>query len=208
MSDYHWLNEKSRLFLARGYLPEGTTAEDRIGRIAQRAEDVYGIPGYANKFISYMKKGWISLASPVWSNFGNERGLPISCNNSDFGDSVESILTKIAEIGTMTKHGAGTSAYLGNLRPRGSSISVGGTSYGPVHFAELIEKDVNIISQSNVRRGNCAIYLPVEHPDIMEFLEIREEGHAIQKLSIGVTITRRWMAEMKAGDQAKRAIWW
>ncbi|AKE44660.1 ribonucleoside-diphosphate reductase large subunit [Sinorhizobium phage phiM9] len=207
-SEYKWLNAQSRLFLSRGYLPEGQTAEERIMRIAQRAEEVYAIPGFANKFLHYMKQGWISLASPVWSNFGNERGLPISCNNSHIGDSVQSILEKVAEIGTMTKHGAGTSAFLGDLRPRGSSISVGGTSFGPVHFAELIEKDVNIISQSNVRRGNCAVYLPVEHPDIMEFLEIREEGHPIQKLSIGVTITRQWIAEMKAGDMEKRKVWW
>jgi ribonucleoside-diphosphate reductase alpha chain len=205
---FEWLNQNNRLFLSRGYVTDGRPAEERYLEIAAKAEQEYNIPGYANRLAYYFSKGWASLASPVISNFGNERGLPISCNNSHFGDSVEAIVTKIAEIATMTKHGAGTSAFLGDLRERGAPISVGGTSFGPVHFAELIDRTVSIISQSNIRRGNCAVYLPVEHPDIMEFLEIREEGNAIQKLSIGVTFTRQWIAEMKAGDMAKRAIWW
>jgi ribonucleoside-diphosphate reductase alpha chain len=205
---FPWLQTENRAFLSKGYVPEGQTVEERVMRIAQRCEEIYNIPGFTNKFHHYMTKGWISLSSPVWSNFGTERGDPISCNNSHFGDSIESILSKIAEIGTMTKRGAGTSAFLGDLRPRGTPISVGGTSFGPVHFAELIEKDVTIVSQSNIRRGNCAVYLPVEHPDILEFLEIKEEGHPIQHLSIGVTITRQWMKEMRAGDPKKAEIWW
>ncbi|QIG68043.1 ribonucleoside-diphosphate reductase alpha subunit protein [Rhizobium phage RHph_Y68] len=205
---FPWLQLENRTFLSRGYVPEGQTAEERIMRIAQRCEEIYQIPGFTNKFYHYMQKGWISLASPVWSNFANDRGDPISCNNSHFGDSIEAIVTKVAEIATMTKRGAGTSAFLGDLRPRGSSISVGGKSFGPVHFAELIEKTVSIVSQSNIRRGNCAVYLPVEHPDIMEFLEMREEGNPVQHLSMGVTITRQWMREMRAGDKDKLAIWW
>ncbi|QGZ13845.1 ribonucleotide reductase [Rhizobium phage RL38J1] len=205
---FPWLKTENRAFLSKGYVPEGETVEERVMRIAQRCEEIYQIPGFTNKFHFYMQKGWISLSSPVWSNFGTDRGDPISCNNSHFGDSVEDIVTKLAEIATMTKRGAGTSAFLGELRPRGSPISVGGKSFGPVHFAELIDKTVHIVSQSNIRRGNCAVYLPVEHPDIMEFLEIREEDHPIKNLSIGVTITRQWMKEMRAGDLKKLEIWW
>jgi ribonucleoside-diphosphate reductase alpha chain len=207
MADCYWLNDDSRTFLSRGYLQDGQTAEERIRVIAERAEEILGFDGFADRFEEYMLKGWISLSSPIWSNFGTERGLPISCNNSYIEDSIESILMKTAEIGAMTKHGAGTSAYLGDLRPRNSKISGGGTSNGPTHFAELIQTTISVISQSNVRRGSAAIYLPVEHADIEEFLECREEGNPIQHLSLGVTITDAWMESMLSGDKDKRRIW-
>jgi ribonucleoside-diphosphate reductase alpha chain len=220
LSDIYWLNDDSRKFLSRGYLVEGDTPENRIRVIAETAERILmgmsnGTPkileGFADKFESYMHKGWISLASPVWSNFGTDRGLPISCNGSYYEDSVTSILYKTAEIGMMTKLGAGTSAYIGAIRPRGTPVKSGGTADGPVHYAELIQSHVNVISQANVRRGNCAIYLDVEHADIEEFLECREEGHSIQHLSIGVCISDAWMEDMldKASDtgKKKRKIW-
>lgn len=203
----YWLNKDSRTFLSRGYLGEGQTAEDRIRVIAETAERILGVPGFADKFEDYMHKGWISLSSPVWSNFGTDRGLPISCNGSYFGDSVVSIVTKNAEVSMMTKLGAGTSGFFGDIRPKGAAISSGGTTNGPVHFMELTETAVQVISQSNVRRGSFAAYMPVEHPDIKEFLHIREEGASIQDLSLGVTITDDWIDSMKAGDKDKRKTW-
>lgn len=203
----YWLNDDSRTFLSRGYLLPGQTAEERIRQIAEAAESYLRRPGFANRFEDYMLRGWISLASPVWSNFGTARGLPISCNGSYFEDTTESILLKTAEIGMMTKHGAGTSAYLGALRHRGAPISGGGSSNGPVHFMELLETHTNVISQAAVRRGSCAVYLDVEHPDVMEFLECREEGSDIQRLSLGVCIGDAWMQSMVDGDREKRKVW-
>jgi ribonucleoside-diphosphate reductase alpha chain len=115
---FDWLNDDSRLFLERGYLKEGQEPEERIREIAEAAEKILKIDSFADKFYDYMSKGFYSLSSPIWANFGNERGLPISCNSSYIGDSMESILGKSAEIGMMTKHGAGTSAYFGSLRAR------------------------------------------------------------------------------------------
>ena len=204
---HRWLNDDSRMFLERGYLQPGQTAEQRIREIAETAEDILGIDGFADKFEGYMHKGYISLSSPVWSNFGTDRGLPISCNNSYFEDTTESILLKTAEIGMQTKFGAGTSAYLGALRHRGAPIRVGGASFGPVHFMEMLETTTNIISQSTVRRGSCAVYLPVDHPDIYEFLDAREQGHPIQHLSLGVCIPDSFMKAMIAGDAEKRKLW-
>ena len=126
MKDYYWLNDKSRTFLSRGYLKAGETAEERIKIIARRAEDILGIPGYAEKFEGYMRRGFYSLASPIWSNFGVERGLPISCNGSYVCDDMACILEKVAEVGMMSKHGAGTSAYFGDLRGRGRGRAAGG----------------------------------------------------------------------------------
>lgn len=203
----YWLNDDSRTFLSRGYLTEGQTAEQRIRHIAETAERILDKPGFADKFERYVLNGWISMSSPIWANFGTERGLPISCNNSFFEDSVESILMKTAEIGMMSKLGAGTSAYLGKIRPRGSAISGGGVADGPVHYMAAIETTVDIISQSNVRRGSCAVYLDVEHPDIWEFLTAREEGSAIQNLSLGVCVSDDWLNSMVAGDPDKRRLW-
>lgn len=204
---FYWLNKDSRTFLSRGYLDEGIKAEDRIREIADSAEKILGIEGFSDKFYSYMEKGFYSLSSPVWSNFGNKKGSPVSCFGSYVEDFMESILDKNGEVGTMSKIGGGTSGFFGELRPRGSSISAGGKSSGPVHFLELFDKTSSVINQGGVRRGAFAAYLPVEHPDIMEFLEIREEHHPIQDISIGVTISDKWMEEMLNGDKGKRKIW-
>ena len=118
---FYWANTDTRDFMSRGYLTEGESVESRCHDISQKMVDAYGV-GVGERFYNYLASGYYSLSSPVWSNFGRDRGLPISCNNSNIEDSVESILYKTAEIGMMTKHGAGTSAYLGQLRPRGTPI--------------------------------------------------------------------------------------
>jgi ribonucleoside-diphosphate reductase alpha chain len=120
---------------------------------------------------------------------------------------MDSILYKVAEVGMMSKLGGGTSGYFGDLRARGCPISVGGESSGPVHFMELFDKVADVISQGSARRGSFAAYLPVEHSDIEEFLQIRNEGHPIQNMSIGITISDDWMKSMTDGDKHKRKVW-
>jgi len=204
---YEWLNEESQTFLERGYLIDGQTPKGRIREIAETAEKYLDKDGFADKFEDYMSKGYISLASPVWSNFGLKRGLPISCFGSDISDNMASILYTQAEVGVMSKYGGGTSANFGNLRERGASISNNGQSNGPVHFMQLFDKMVDVVSQGNVRRGNMATYLPAEHPDIMDFLDIGTEGNEIQGLTHAVTVGDEWMQEMVDGDEEKRKIW-
>jgi ribonucleoside-diphosphate reductase alpha chain len=208
MQKYYWLNDDSRLFLERGYLLPGQSAEDRIRQISTAAEKRLGLDnGFAEKFEDYLSRGWYSLASPIWANFGLPRGLPISCFGSYVDDTMESILGKTAEVGMMSKMGGGTSGYFGSLRARGSEITSGGKSNGPVHFMELFEGVTNVVSQSNVRRGSFAAYLPIEHPDIEEFLRIRSDGNPIQNMSIAVTVSDEWMISMIDGDKEKRRIW-
>ena len=204
---YYWLNKDSRKFLERGYLLEGETPEQRIRDIAETAEKYLKIKGFADKFEEYVAKGFYSLSSPIWSNFGRKRGLPISCFGSYVPDTLEGIMHKVAEVGVMTKHGGGTSAYFGDIRSRGTKISSGGESTGSVHFMELYNKLMNVVSQGNVRRGSFAAYLPIDHGDIEEFLQIRSEGHDIQEMSFAVTVSDQWMKDMVAGDKDKRKIW-
>jgi ribonucleoside-diphosphate reductase alpha chain len=204
---YYWLNSHSRIFLERGYLKEGVTPEERIRQIAENAESILHIPGFADKFEDYMSRGFYSLSTPVWTNYGNNRGLPVSCFSSYIPDTMDGILDKVAEVGMMSKLGGGTSGFFGDLRSRGEKISVGGESSGPVHFMELFDKVAEVVSQGSARRGSFAAYLPVEHPDVNEFLQIRSEGHNIQNMSIGVTITDDWMKDMVDGDKEKRKVW-
>lgn len=204
---FDWINEESVTFLRRGYLSEGEEPLERIRTIAEHAEKLLGVDGFADKFYDYMSRGWYSLSSPVWANFGKKRGLPVSCFGSNIGDNIESILFTQAEVGEMSKMGGGTSGYFGNIRGRGAEITDNGHAPGSVHFMNLFQSVVDNISQGSTRRGRFSPYLPVEHPDIMEFLEIGTEGAPIQDLTHAVTVTDEFMNDMIAGDKDKRAIW-
>jgi ribonucleoside-diphosphate reductase alpha chain len=204
---FEWLNKEARKFLSRGYLLEGQTPEERIRQIANKAEEYLGIPGYADKFYDYMGKGYFSLSSPVWSNYGLERGLPVSCFGSYIEDSMESILYGHAENGMLMKGGGGTSGYFGELRGRGALIKNNGESSGAVHFMRMYDTLSSVVSQGSVRRGFFSAYLPIEHPDADEFLDIGTEGNPIQGLTHGITVTDAFLEKVKAGDKDARKLW-
>ena len=206
-ADFGWLNDEARTFLRRGYLLEGTGPEERVREIAEHAEGLLEIDGFADRFYEYMARGYYSLASPVWSNFGLDRGLPISCFGSYIDDSMEAILDTHAEVGMMTKVGGGTSGYFGHVRPRGASITNNGTSNGTYPFAQLFDKIINVVSQGETRRGHFAGYIDIEHPDVEEWLNIQTEGDAIQTMMYGVVVGDDWMEAMIDGDSDKRALW-
>jgi ribonucleoside-diphosphate reductase alpha chain len=204
---FDWITEESITFLERGYLSKDEEPIERIKVISDHAEKLLGIEGFSNKFYDYMSKGWYSLSSPVWANFGKKRGLPVSCFGSNIGDNIESILYTQAEVGEMSKMGGGTSGYFGNIRGRGTPVTDNGLAPGSVHFMNLFESVVDNISQGSTRRGRFSPYLPIEHKDIEEFLEIGTEGFPIQDLTHAVTVTDKFMEEMIAGDAEKRKIW-
>jgi ribonucleoside-diphosphate reductase alpha chain len=207
MQGYRWLNDLSLQFLQKDYLLPNQTVDERVNIICEQAEKELNKPGFAARFKENIQKGWYSLSTPIWTNYGTTRGLPISCYGSYISDDMSSILLTQAEVGMMSKLGGGTSAYFGKLRPRGAAIRDNGTSSGSVHFMQLFDSIVNIVSQGKTRRGNFAAYLPLDHPDIEEFLAIRSEGHPIQDLSYGVCVSDQFMNEMIGGDQSKRSIW-
>ena len=204
---FYWITDLSRTFLSRDYLSPGETAESRIRDIANKAESALKKPGFSDKFYTNMSKGWYSLATPIWTNFGKKRGEPISCFGSHVTDDIGGILYAQGEIGMMSKLGGGTSAYFGDLRPRGAPITDNGKSTGVVHFLELFQATTNVISQGSARRGRTAPYLPIDHADIEEFLDVGTDGHVIQDMNTGVVVDDYWMKEMIAGDSEKRKIW-
>lgn len=214
---FYWLNDDSRTFLSRGYLSEKETPEKRIRAIANKAEfylkDMAGTKnsskydGFADKFYDYMARGFYSLASPIWANYGNERGLPVSCFGSYIDDSMQAILFGHAENGMLMKNGGGTSGYFGAIRGRGAPIKDSGDSSGSVHFMQMYDTLASVVSQGSVRRGFFAAYQDIEHPDADEFLDIGTEGNPIQGLTTGITVSNKFIDEMKAGDPEKRRLW-
>lgn len=207
---FEWFNKYSEEFMRRdeSYLRKDETIEGRAMEISKRAfSDIYPNEEYEKLFYEYYSRGFISLSTPVMANFGRPGTLSIACFSSMIEDTMDSILYTAAEVGMMSKYGGGTSAYLGNIRPRGSKISKGGTADGPVHFCKLYETVIDVTKQGATRRGSMAVTLPIEHPDIEEFLTIRNESSEIQDLFPGVSVTDKWLQEMVDGDANKRAIW-
>jgi ribonucleoside-diphosphate reductase alpha chain len=215
---FYWLNDDSRTFLSRGYLSAGETAENRIREIADKAEwylkDMaqteaakIKFDGFADKFYEYMSRGYYSLASPVWANFGKKRGLPVSCFGSYIDDNMESILYGVAENGMLMKNGGGTSGYFGAVRGRGAEITDQGESSGSVHFMQLYDTLASVVSQGSVRRGFFAAYQDIEHPDADEFLDIGTEGNPIQGLTTSVVVSDEFIEGVRAGDADKRRLW-
>ena len=206
MEDFNWLNKDSRVFLEKDYLLPGVTPEERIRQISDTAEKILGIEGFSDKFYGYMAKGFYSLATPVWMNFGLDRGLPISCYGIDIQDDTFDILRATAEIGALTKMGGGTAGYFGKLRGRGTPIKNNGVSNGAVSFLLPFQTTTDVITQGQARRGYFAAYYPVDGPDIEEFLQCRSEGNIIQNIALGVCISDEWMEAVEAGDKDKRKI--
>lgn len=202
-----WKNEESEQILNRGYLLKGESVEGAIERVCGAAAQRLYKPELKEAFMEMVERGWMSLSSPIWANMGTERGLPISCFNVHIPDNIEGITHKLGEVIMQTKIGGGTSGYFGGLRGRGSAVTDNGKSSGAVSFMRLFDTAMDTISQGGVRRGAFAAYLDIDHPDITEFLQIKNIGHPIQNLFTGVCVPDYWMQDMIEGDMEKREVW-
>lgn len=205
---FYWLNEVSLRTLSRGYL-ENTEIEKygvkdaalrRYEAIAETSDQILRQMGkprkdHKEKLLEGWSKGWSSLSTPIVGNFGTDRGLPISCNGSYVGDSMESILYNFHEMGELMRNGAGTSSFL-DVRHKGVSISKGGTSGGAVPWMGLAGHYTTTITQAGLRRGSWAGYISIRSKDIYDFIRIKDPLHPVQHVSFGVTIDDAWMEEM------------
>jgi len=203
-----WMINRSLVTLEGGYLIEDETPKDAMYRIARKAGEVLKMPNVVEPIFDAMWKGWICPSSPVWSNFGASRGLPISCFSVEVGDSISDIYSSNAEIAKMSQMGGGTAAYAGNLRARGARIaSSGGVSNGSKSFAAPFDTTINIVSQGKTRRGSMAWYLPFNHGDIMEHLQIKSVGDPIQNLFPGVCISKEDYDAIYNGEEWALEVW-
>ncbi len=205
---YWWLTEESQAMLERGYLLPNQTVEEKLNVICKYAASFYKDEvGLKERFLEIFERGWCSLSSPIWANFGEDRGLPISCFSSFVPDDLDKIYGTLHEVAMMTKLGGGTSGYFGKLRPIGTPIKGGGISSGLMSFTELFDTTTKVVSQSGVRRGAFAAYLDIDHPEIEEFLKVKDKGHSLQTINTAVSVSDEWMKQMKDGDKEKRELW-
>lgn len=210
-----WMGEEGFKILCNGYMLPDETPRAMYWRVANAAADYF--PGndrrkeLGRKFFDYMWKNWLCPASPVLSNMGTDRGLPISCNSIHVGDSVDSIFTKSHELAMLSKNGAGVGIYLGDVRGRGSDIRGNGKSEGIIPWAKVYDSTTVSVSQGSTRRGASAIYIPVTHADIDEFINIRrptgDQNRRCLNTNHGICIEDSWMKAMIAGDKEKRLLW-
>ncbi len=207
-----WLTQDGYDTLSRGYLLPDETPYGLYSRVARNA--AYQTNDYDHwykKFFDAMWKNWLCLASPIASNMGTTRGLPISCNSMHVGDSVDSIFDKVHELATLSKNGAGVGIYVGDIRSRGARIGGNGTSEGIVPWAKIYDQTISSVSQGSTRRGSAVLYLPTDHGDIDEFLNIRrpvgDPNRRCLNINHGVTVTDAWMNELISGDIKKRELW-
>lgn len=175
-----WYSTASYQLLAnKHYLDIGETPKDIYTRIAQRAAKLTSAPvpsdlGYSTWFEAFyhiMWNGWLSPATPVLTNMGNDRGHPISCSGTYVGDSIRSFYQAQAELAQLTQRGYGTSVSLDSIRRRGAPISAGGEANGPWDFADDVVNVMKKVSQGSSRRGSAGQYINILNPDIDEFLD-------------------------------------
>ena len=151
--------------VSKGYLLVGETPKDAYWRVSTAVAKRLEKPELASKFFDYMWKGWLNLATPVFSNTGTERGLPISCFGIDVADSIHDIGTKNLELMLLAKHGGGVGIGVNQIRPAGSNISQNGTSDGVVPFCKIYDSAILATNQGSVRRGAASVNIDIEHDD-------------------------------------------
>ena len=205
-----WMNAEALHTLSSGYLLPGETPRDMMNRLASTAGKINDDPTLSDDLLHCLWQGWIGAASPVASNFGTNRGQPISCFSVHPSDSVSSIYSHLKEVAQLSKNGGGVGNYFGDVRPAGAPISGGGKSTGVVPWMQQYDLCARVVSQGGVRRGSFAFYLPIDHPDVPELLRAKDHTKGDPRTwldsNIALTITDEWVESMIAGDTLKHEL--
>src|ERR1700758_2574263 len=164
------LTDFGKTTLEDRYLLAGESYQDMFARVATAfADDA----DHAQRIYDYISNLWFMPATPVLSNGGTKRGLPISCFLNEASDSLEGIVGLWNENVWLASQGGGIGSYWGNLRSIGEKVGAVGKTFGVIPFIRVMDSLTLAISQGSLRRGSAAVYLPVNHPEIEEFVEIR-----------------------------------
>ena len=197
--------------ISAGYLFGDEKPKDAYWRVSTTVARRLGKPELASKFFDYIWKGWLNLASPVLSNTGLERGLPISCFGIDVADSIHDIGAKNLEMMLLAKHGGGVGVGINQIRPAGSKITGNGTSDGVVPFTKIYDSTILATNQGSVRRGAASVNIDIEHGDFWEWLEIREPKGDVNRQSLNlhqcVVVPDGFMQKVQEGDKEARRRW-
>jgi len=194
--------------ISKGYCLPGETPKDAYQRVATTVASRLKKPEMADKFMMYIWKGWLNLASPVLSNTGTERGLPISCFGVDVADAIHDMGQRNLELMLLAKHGGGVGIGHNQIRPAGADITDNGTSDGVVPFIKINDSTILATNQGAVRRGAASTNLSIEHGDFWEWLEIREPKGDINRQCLNtnqcVVISDKFMRNVLEGDPESR----
>ena len=197
--------------ISNGYLLAGEKPKDAYWRVATTVARRLNKPQLATKFFDYIWKGWLNLATPVLSNTGTDRGLPISCFGIDVADSIYDIGKKNLELMLLAKHGGGVGIGINQIRPAGSNITGNGTSDGVVPFAKIYDSTILATNQGSVRRGAASVNLNIEHDDFEEWLEIREPKGDVNRQSLNLhqcaIVGDKFMRKLEDGEPDARRKW-
>ncbi len=206
-----WLSQEALSTLQNGYLLEGEAPSDMYLRLATTAATILKRPDLKDEFFQLFWNNWLCPATPVASNLGSERGLPISCYGTYVPDSIDGIFQHYHEVAMLTKNGGGVGSYWGNIRPRGTNIKGNGRSEGVVPWLAVEDRVALSVGQGGVRRAGLAEFLPIEHGDFSEFINIRrplgDSNRQCLNLHHGVNISDKFMQEMMEGNKKNREHW-
>lgn len=197
--------------ISKGYLLEGETPKDAYWRVCTTVSRRLRRPDLASKFFDCIWRGWLNLATPVLSNTGTERGLPISCFGIDVADSILDIGQKNLEMMLLAKHGGGVGIGVNQIRAAGSKITNNGTSDGVVPFIKMYDSTILATNQGSVRRGAASVNINIEHSDFWEWIEIREPKGDINRQCLNmhqcVIVSNKFMRDLENGDEEARKKW-
>jgi len=197
--------------ISKGYLLPGEKPKDAYWRVATKVAQRLNKPQMATKFFDYIWRGWLNLATPVLSNTGTDRGLPISCFGIDVADSIFDIGNKNLELMLLAKHGGGVGIGINQIRPAGAHITGNGTSDGVVPFCKIYDSTILATNQGSVRRGAASVNLNIEHKDFEDWLEIREPKGDVNRQSLNLhqcaVVGDKFMRKLQDGDEVARRKW-
>jgi len=210
--DYpEYLDNVALSTISKGYLLPGETPRKAYRRVAKAVAERLNRPDLENKFFKYIWNGWIGLASPVLSNTGTDRGLPISCFGIDTPDSIRGIGLTNAELMRLTSYGGGVGISVSRIRPRGTEITGNGKSEGVVPWCKIYDSTIIATNQGSVRRGAASVNLDINHLDIDEFLQIRrpkgDPNRQCLNLHQCVVVDDAFMRKLNDRDENAMKLW-
>ena len=204
-------NDIYKQTITGGYLLPTETPREAYQRVAKTVAKRLYKPELSERFFEYIWNGWLCLASPVLSNTGTDRGLPISCFGIDVADSINDIGQKNLEMMMLAKHGGGVGIGVNMIRPAGAKITGNGTSDGVVPFCKIYDSTILATNQGSVRRGAASVNINIEHKDFLDWLEIREPKGDVNRQSLNLhqcaVVGDKFMRRLEAGDSVSRNKW-
>jgi ribonucleoside-diphosphate reductase alpha chain len=206
-----WADEISLSILSKGYLLPDEDVFDAFRRVSKAAASRLKRKDLQPYFYEAIVKNWLCLASPVLSNLGTERGMPISCFGIDVGDSIEGIADANSELMRLTSQGGGVGIGMSRIRGRGKPIKDNGVSEGVVPWAKIYDSTILATNQGSVRRGAASVNLSINHPDIEEFLSIRRPKGDVNRQCLNlhqcVVIDDKFMKSVEDREPRALKVW-